>query len=290
MNKKLLISVIILIILIITLIIMGIFSFFNKPKIVEIKTFSEIPGFSFEYPVFKGWEVNEIKKNSENEYVMFLNYPDSTDFYVAPQIKIKKIEYYQRKPGMVDEPISFEVKKNPQGISYGKPNDGSLEFYADNFRIRIEPFAYEGNGYSNKIFIQKIIDSFKFEKVFAAIKSDYGKVTQYGLNQEIQFPDFNLKFIGTREIPGPNNAKWYATIYDFIVSDKDGSQTVSWSSGSGDIAPRKFSIGGKDYFLERGSSWNWKLGRLEGNELVVLTNEQFLEIEKQLLEENHINQ
>lgn len=75
---------------------MGIFSFLNKNKaeIIETKTFSEMPGFSFEYPVFKGWEVKEIKKISENEYNIFFNVPEDVELYMPPQLNIKKVHGY----------------------------------------------------------------------------------------------------------------------------------------------------------------------------------------------------
>ena len=59
---------------------MSIFS--KKQKITETKTFSEIPGFSFEYPVFKDWEINSIEKVNNEEYIVYLNYPENIAFEV----------------------------------------------------------------------------------------------------------------------------------------------------------------------------------------------------------------
>jgi len=82
---------IVLVLLIFTTITMGIFSFLNKNKtgIVETKTFSEIPGFSFEYPVPKDG-IKEVRKINENEYSIFFDTPEGINFEVAPQIKIVK--------------------------------------------------------------------------------------------------------------------------------------------------------------------------------------------------------
>ena len=154
MNKKLLLLIIALVLLIIILIVMGIFSFLNRSKIAEIKTFSEIPGFTFEYPVFKDWEINGIKKIDDNEYAIFLNYPDSIDFYVAPQIKIRKIKEQDV------EKINYQ--KNPNGASYYE-DKGNITFVGP-FFVNVIPFLHEGNGYSNKIFTERVIKTFRFIK------------------------------------------------------------------------------------------------------------------------------
>jgi hypothetical protein len=135
---------------------MGIFSFLNKPKVVETKTFSEIPGFSFEYPVFKGWEVNKIEKIDENQYYVMLNHP---------QYLLKKLA-----PIMVVEKEPTEIKsvanmlKNPQNIPYTMQISTPMAphlvtFYADNFKVTIKPTLDEKR---EKLLADKVIETFKF--------------------------------------------------------------------------------------------------------------------------------
>ena len=158
MSKRLLVLVIILIVLIIILISMGIFSFLNKnkPKIIETKTFSEIPGFSFEYPVFEGWEIEEIKKTKQNNYIIFLNNPTQVGFNIGPEINIDVLDLGT---------IGFEGGvKNPNDVLYNIDNN-SLSFYDSKVArvIRISSFAgSEKQGFSRKVLTDKIIDSFKF--------------------------------------------------------------------------------------------------------------------------------
>lgn len=54
---------------------------------------------------------------------------------------------------------------------------------------------------------------------------------------------------------------------DFKAKTINEEKTISWSSGTGDIAPTVFEIGGKNYELELRISD--KLGKLAENELVV---------------------
>jgi hypothetical protein len=55
--------------------------------------------------------------------------------------------------------------------------------------------------------------------------------------------------------------------YDFRVTSAHGTQTISWSSGTGDIGPVLFQVDGQRYALELQISD--KLGKLKENELVV---------------------
>ena len=285
MNKKLIILVIILLIIITT---MGIFSFLNKNKlkIIETKTFSEIPGFIFEYPVFKGWEVSLIKKINESDYQIFFSCPFETT--IAPYMKI-----INSNVGKTEIFKILKYKENPNGVyySYNKNSQigDNIEFINKKYsKVNIYPFMHEGDGYSGKILVQKIIDTFKFEEIATAIKADYGKVVQYKMNQEIQLPDFTIEFKGTTETPGPNNAKWNITTYNFIITDKNGSQKIGWSSGMGEIGPQKFSIKAPPefnvneifFYLELKQSIKYYPEWLKDDELVILSSKQFLEIEK----------
>lgn len=82
----------------------------------------------------------------------------------------------------------------------------------------------------------------------------------------MQFGNFTLTFTGERRVvtekfpPG-------MIFYDFRVTSPAGNQTISWSSGTGDIGPAVFKVGGEQFWLELKRSD--KLGKLKDNELVV---------------------
>lgn len=158
LNKKSLIIFIILLVLILALITIVLFS--KKPKIIETKTFSEIKGFTFDYPIFKGWEVSLIKKINENEYQIFFKCPFET--VVTPWMSVKK----NFDPRMYNIP-SLPYTINPNKIRYYliESSEGSHIIFFRNtqdFVIEIYPFIHEGDGYSEKAFIKKIIETFKF--------------------------------------------------------------------------------------------------------------------------------
>lgn len=75
----------------------------------------------------------------------------------------------------------------------------------------------------------------------------YGEKVSYADGREMKFPDFSIKFTGKR---GTGNAPIKMTFYDFLVTKGENKQTVSWSSGTGDIAPAIFNVAGTDFVLE----------------------------------------
>jgi hypothetical protein len=80
---------------------------------------------------------------------------------------------------------------------------------------------------------------------------NYGEKVSYTDGKEIKYPDFIVKFGGTREkgYPKPDSST-KLVFYDFQVTKGDKKQTVSWSSGTGDIAPAFFYVEGVDYVFE----------------------------------------
>jgi hypothetical protein len=83
----------------------------------------------------------------------------------------------------------------------------------------------------------------------------YGEKVSYSGGNELKFPDFNIKFTGKREQKYPNeNSNRTMTFYDFEATKGDAKKKVSWSSGTGDIGPAFFEIGGGSYVLELSQS------------------------------------
>jgi hypothetical protein len=105
-----------------------------------------------------------------------------------------------------------------------------------------------------------------FAAVAAVRAADLGAKVTYKKDTPLQFATFTLTYIGERRVvtekfpPG-------MTFYDFRVTSSHGTQTISWTSGTGDIGPTLFRVGDEQFALELKRSD--KLGKLKENELVV---------------------
>ena len=94
----------------------------------------------------------------------------------------------------------------------------------------------------------------------------YGSKVRFALDRTLRFPDFEMNYMGKRHVTPPQYPRgWW--IHDFRVRGKGGEQTVSWSSGTGDIGPTRFKVNGADFQVEL--SHSDKLGSLREDELVV---------------------
>ena len=94
----------------------------------------------------------------------------------------------------------------------------------------------------------------------------YGTRVKYRPGEKIEFPDFTIEYVGKRKksVPLYPSGFFY---YDFKLSKGNVGKIVSWTSGTGDIAPANFEIGGNHYQLELRHSDN--LGKLRENEFVI---------------------
>jgi hypothetical protein len=97
-------------------------------------------------------------------------------------------------------------------------------------------------------------------------KASYGARVKYRTGEKIEFPDFTIDYVGERRKTLPVYPRGFL-YYDFKVRTANIEKVVSWSSGTGDIGPVQFEIGGKHYQLELRHSD--KLGKLKDNELVI---------------------
>lgn len=93
----------------------------------------------------------------------------------------------------------------------------------------------------------------------AAFKHSYDSVIQYKINENIEFPDFDLKYTGMTETDS-------FVHYEFEVVDHDKKQEVVWAS-SGIIGPQTFLVSGIFYHLEL--YYSDTQGKLKDGELVV---------------------
>lgn len=101
--------------------------------------------------------------------------------------------------------------------------------------------------------------------------ADYNTVVSFSKGEKITFPDFVLEYRDEREVENtfPNGNKVKMKFHDFEANNGGERVIVSWSSGTGDIAPSSFEIGGNKYELELRISE--KLSKnLAENELVIV--------------------
>lgn len=96
--------------------------------------------------------------------------------------------------------------------------------------------------------------------------ADYGAKVAFQKDTPITFPDFSLTYVGERHVASDRYPRGF-NFQDFKIVATQGAQTVSWSSGTGDIGPSPFQVGSKHFALELARAD--KLGPLKSNELVI---------------------
>ena len=101
----------------------------------------------------------------------------------------------------------------------------------------------------------------------------YGIKINYRERQVIRLPDLSIRFIGQRHESSPVFRHGF-TFYDFEVTKGDERKTVSWSSGTGDIGPTYFEIGGERFVLELRASAMHE-GFLAEGEMVIWRRDEY---------------
>lgn len=96
--------------------------------------------------------------------------------------------------------------------------------------------------------------------------ASYGTKVKFNKGAAISFPDFELKYTGTRRVSSSPYPRGFL-YHDFEVSRGSSTKSFSWSSGTGDIGPAVFQFGGKEFWLELSRSD--KLGKLADDEVVI---------------------
>ena len=101
--------------------------------------------------------------------------------------------------------------------------------------------------------------------------NDYDTVIEFSKGEQIKFPDFTLEYTGerseTKQIPNGNSITM--KFHEFNLTSSASKKQISWSSGTGDIAPVAFEIDGKKFELEMRNSEKLKT-KLSENELVIV--------------------
>ncbi len=94
----------------------------------------------------------------------------------------------------------------------------------------------------------------------------FGEKVRFTQNVPVKFEDFTIVYIGERRATSDIFPRSFL-YHDFKIQNQTEEKTVSWTGGTGDIAPTAFEIGGKTYELELRMSD--KFGKLAENELAV---------------------
>jgi len=95
----------------------------------------------------------------------------------------------------------------------------------------------------------------------------YGEKVTFAKDHALIFPGCELVFLGKRKVPVAVYPRGF-TYYDFRATAGGQSRTISWSSGTGEIGPLFFELGGKKFVLELSATRAAK-GFMKDNELVL---------------------
>lgn len=107
----------------------------------------------------------------------------------------------------------------------------------------------------------------------------YGVKINYSDRQIKKLPDLSLRFLGKRHVESSIFRPGF-TYYDFEVAKENQIKQVSWSSGTGDIGPQYFEVGGTEFVLELASSEAFK-GFMKEGEMVVWAKFEYEKMLKQ---------
>ena len=158
----------------------------SAPQITEIKEFfcKGLTGFSFRYPVFKGWEVKGIQKkeNFAAAYggpgcTIWLEHPEGLGLEVPPYIAVVKEDTSSK---FIELPS--DAKTNPNGVQYAFVYEPSwhvsgavpeaderdyIAFYGSDFIVKVWAYSVvEEAGFYMDDFVKEVVKSFKLlEKV-----------------------------------------------------------------------------------------------------------------------------
>jgi hypothetical protein len=111
------------------------------------------------------------------------------------------------------------------------------------------------------------------------IEIKYGNIVQFARNKIIEFPDFTLEYNGTTKT-SILHGEWKITNYNFEIKRGNEIKNVKWSAGMGEISAQEFSVNNKNYYLELKGSIKYYPKRLKNNELVILDEKSFNELNK----------
>jgi hypothetical protein len=100
--------------------------------------------------------------------------------------------------------------------------------------------------------------------------ADYSKPVQYSKGTPVKFKDFDITYMGERRetVPFHNGKEITMVFHDFKITKDNLDKTISWSSGTGDIAPAEFDFNGMKFQLEL-RYYEKEKKKLDDDEMVV---------------------
>lgn len=105
------------------------------------------------------------------------------------------------------------------------------------------------------------------------VTAAFGEPVNYLQHQQIQFPGFNLRYLGERDAPKAAQLAYSDQGHTFEVATTTEKSFVTWMDFDNTKRTELFRVGDKEYFLRLRSS-DLQNRELEAGELVVWTVEQ----------------
>lgn len=137
----------------------------------------------------------------------------------------------------------------------------------------------------SRLYIIVILALFFFgskEVAFSETKervAHYGTWENYSLKVNLMYPDFTISYEGAA--PGPlypgSSDHRMGDIYKFKVINGKTSQEITWSSGTGELAPRIFMVKDKEFALEMLSSEAFDSREDTKNKIIIWRREEWEE-------------
>jgi len=154
----------------------GLLSYPRNNNATNTKTFSEIPGFSFEYPVIKGWELADPKEVIKDSYDIPLKNTvvgTKADQVNQPKIIVEKKAYSEKDFEIPAEAVSYPnpnkvpyiyTKEELSGGDYAPSHFAYVGFYGSDYKVWVQlDNLSEKSGFPADQFMKKVIETFKFD-------------------------------------------------------------------------------------------------------------------------------
>ncbi|MEO8206587.1 MAG: hypothetical protein ABI615_10440 [Chthoniobacterales bacterium] len=104
----------------------------------------------------------------------------------------------------------------------------------------------------------------------------YGKITPFTKDEVIVYPDFTVRFLGTRTVESTTGAQSFV-YWDFEIDSSGAKTQVSWKRSTGATVPAYFDVQGAPYVMELRTTVASKKV-LKDNQFVIWPKTDYLKI------------